>query len=45
MEDMTTYQIDAFWTLAMECGLQPELIHLVPENELDERYAYFLLSR
>ncbi len=42
--DMTTYRIDAFWTLAQECGLTPEVVHIVPKNELDERYAYFLLS-
>ena len=45
MEDMTTYRIDAFWALTEACGLRPELVHLVPENELDGRYAYFLLSR
>jgi len=42
---MTTYRIDAFWALTEACGLRPELVHLVPENELDGRYAYFLLSR
>jgi SAM-dependent methyltransferase len=45
MSDMTTYRIDAFWTLATSCGLTPELVHLVPQNDLDERYAYFLLSK
>lgn len=25
--------------------LQPEAIQLVPKNDLDERYAYFLLSK
>ena len=42
--DMTTYRIDAFWTLAQACGLTPEVVHIVPENELDRRFAYFLLS-
>jgi SAM-dependent methyltransferase len=41
---MTSYRIDEFWNAAMECGLSPRLIHLVPRNSLDERYAYFLLS-
>lgn len=45
LADMTTYPIAAFWELAVECGLTPESIELVPKNELDERYAYFLLSR
>ena len=45
LADMTTYRIDVFWTLAQQCGLQPEAVYLVPHNELDERYAYFLLSK
>lgn len=44
LADMTTYRIDVFWSLAQECGLEPEAVYLVPKNELDERYAYFLLS-
>jgi SAM-dependent methyltransferase len=43
--EMTTYPIAAFWQLAERCGLRPETVELVPRNELDERYAYFLLSR
>ena len=43
--DMTTYRIDAFWTLAQACGLTPEVVHIVPENELDRRYAYFFCRR
>ncbi|HEV7648323.1 MAG TPA: class I SAM-dependent methyltransferase [Actinophytocola sp.] len=43
--EMTTYPIAEFWQLAQRCGLRPETIELVPKNELDERYAYFLLSR
>jgi SAM-dependent methyltransferase len=42
--DMTTYSIPSFWQLAEECGFTPEMVHLVPKNELDERYAYFLLT-
>jgi hypothetical protein len=45
LTDMTTYRIDEFWSLAESCGLVPEAVHLVPKNELDERYAYFLLSK
>ncbi|MFC5993283.1 class I SAM-dependent methyltransferase, partial [Pseudonocardia hispaniensis] len=40
---MTSYPIPAFWQLAQRCGLRPEYVHLVPRDELDERYAYFLL--
>ncbi|MGH3517110.1 MAG: class I SAM-dependent methyltransferase [Haloechinothrix sp.] len=43
--EMTTYPIADFWQLASKCGLRPESIELVPKNELDERYAYFLLSK
>lgn len=43
--EMTTYPIPEFWRLAAKCGFRPESIELVPKNELDERYAYFLLSR
>ena len=42
---MTTYPIDEFWQLAERCGLRPESVELVPRNELDSRYAYFLLSK
>jgi hypothetical protein len=42
---MTTYPIDAFWQLATKCGLTPQMVRLVPENELDERYAYFFLTK
>lgn len=45
LAEMTTYPIASFWQLAVRCGLRPESVELVPENELDERYAYFLLSR
>ncbi|HEU5469737.1 MAG TPA: class I SAM-dependent methyltransferase [Actinophytocola sp.] len=42
---MTTYPIATFWELAQRCGLIPESVELVPRNELDSRYAYFLLSK
>jgi SAM-dependent methyltransferase len=45
LAEMTTYPIASFWELASACGLQPEAIQLVPKNELDERYAYFFLSK
>lgn len=41
---MTTYSIAEFWELVSLCGLRPESVELVPENELDRRYAYFLIS-
>ena len=40
-----TYRADEFWTAADGLGLRPEGVVLVPRNELDERYAYFLLTR
>lgn len=40
---MTTYTIPAFWGLAERCGWTPKYVQLVPKDELDERYAYFLL--
>lgn len=43
--EMTTYRIDEFWQLAQTCGFVAETVELVPRNELDERYAYFLLRR
>lgn len=45
LAEMTTYPISSFWELAVKCGLQPEAIQLVPRNELDERYAYFFLTK
>jgi SAM-dependent methyltransferase len=44
LAEMTTYPIDAFWQLATKCGLTPQMVRLVPKNELDERYAYFFLT-
>jgi SAM-dependent methyltransferase len=45
LAEMTTYPIHTFWELVQKSGLTPQSIELVPKNELDERYAYFLLSR
>jgi SAM-dependent methyltransferase len=41
----TTFAIDEFWLRAQELGLLPRLIHLVPQNRLDSRYAYFALTK
>jgi SAM-dependent methyltransferase len=41
--DMTTYPIHTFWELTQKCEFEPQSVELVPRNELDERYAYFLL--
>jgi len=43
--EMTTYDLEEFWKLAAKCGLTPQLMTLVPRNELDRRYAYFVLSK
>ncbi|MEV5301171.1 class I SAM-dependent methyltransferase [Amycolatopsis methanolica] len=45
ISQMTTYPIAGFWQLAERCGFQPQGIELVPQNELDDRYAYFFLSK
>jgi hypothetical protein len=42
---MTTYAIDEFWSKADQHGLRPLAVHLVPENFLDTRYAYYLLVK
>jgi SAM-dependent methyltransferase len=41
----TTYRIEDFWMAMESIGFRPEAVKLVPKNELDERYAYFLLSK
>lgn len=43
--EMTTYPIHDFWQLTEQCGLTPRLVELVPSNDLDERYAYYFLTR
>jgi 2-polyprenyl-3-methyl-5-hydroxy-6-metoxy-1,4-benzoquinol methylase len=40
-----TYRIDEFWTAMAGIGFRPQVVALVPKNDLDERYAYFLLQR
>jgi hypothetical protein len=42
---MTTYGIDEFWIAAGRMGFEPQAIVLVPRNRLDERYAYYALSK
>lgn len=41
----TTYRIEEFWAAMAAMGLTPQVVSLVPENDLDCRYAYFLLKR
>jgi len=41
----TTYPIHTFWELAARCGFEPRYVELVPQDELDERYAYFVLVK
>lgn len=41
LASMTTFAIDEFWCALADRGLTPHLVTLVPENELDSRYAYF----
>lgn len=41
----TTYRIDEFWTAMSAIGFTPEAVYLVPENDLDSRYAYYLLRK
>lgn len=43
--NMTTYPIHTFWELAIRCGLEPRYVELVPRDEVDERYAYFVLTK
>lgn len=45
LANMTTYGIDEFWTACVDLGFAPLSVHLVPKNDLDERYAYFLLRK
>jgi hypothetical protein len=41
----TTYPIHDFWELAVRCGFEPRYVELVPEDELDERYAYSVMAK
>ncbi|MDV8000241.1 class I SAM-dependent methyltransferase [Rhodococcus sp. IEGM 1408] len=45
LANMTTFGIDEFWLRSAECGLTPQLILLVPENQLDSKYAYYALTK
>ena len=47
LANTTTFRVEAFWTLAESCGLEPRCLTLVPEQPAvgDERYAYALLTR
>jgi SAM-dependent methyltransferase len=45
LANMTTFAIDEFWIEAGNRGLRPLSIALVPRDNLDERYAYYLLVR
>jgi hypothetical protein len=29
----------------VRCGFEPRYVELVPEDELDERYAYFVMMK
>ncbi len=40
-----TYRIEEFWTAMASIGFRPEAVALVPKNDLDGPYAYFLLSK
>jgi hypothetical protein len=40
-----TYRVEDFWAAMVNLGFRPETVTLVPKNDLDERYAYFLLSK
>lgn len=42
---MTVFPIDEFWEAAAAAGLQPQALHLVPRNALDERYGYLVCTR
>lgn len=41
---MTSYPLHTFWALAQRCGLTPRWVHLVPRDEVGQRYAYVLLE-
>lgn len=45
LANMTTFEIDEFWTAATACGLTTKLVTLIPENNLDSRYAYYALHK
>jgi cyclopropane fatty-acyl-phospholipid synthase-like methyltransferase len=41
----TSYEIHTFWEAMQRIGFTPVMNELVPQNELDERYAYFTLLK
>ncbi|MBD2722166.1 class I SAM-dependent methyltransferase [Hymenobacter armeniacus] len=45
--NMTTYFIEEFWTMARECGFEPQLLYLEPVQPLnnDHHFAYFLMEK
>lgn len=44
LASQTIFPIDRFWSVAVEAGFEPQMVSLVPENDLDRHYAYFLLT-
>lgn len=40
-----TYRIEEFWAAMEDIGFRPAAVTLVPRNDLDEHYAYFLLVK
>lgn len=42
---MTTYGIEEFWGAMTRIGFTPEAVYVVPKNQLDSHYAYFLLRK
>ena len=40
-----TYRIEEFWAAMAGIGFRPQAVTLVPKNDLDEHYAYFLLLK
>jgi hypothetical protein len=45
LANMTTFGIEELWAACADRGLRPHAVRLVPRNDLDERYAYFLVVR
>jgi methyltransferase family protein len=45
LANMTTYDIEELWSACTARGLRPHAVRLVPRNDLDERYAYFVVVR
>ncbi|KQT94737.1 hypothetical protein ASG49_07925 [Marmoricola sp. Leaf446] len=44
LANMTTYAIPDFWQLAVDAGLGPRVLTLVPANDLDRRYGYLAMT-